>query len=128
MSLQPNTVQEQTLLTDLAVTLADLPAAYTEARTAAIATQLSADPKPLTCRYCGKHWSYWAGGKHDGHVVCVVTLEFQRALCKMYRSDPCLSMQTVADACGVTLSVVIAWIRNTDRQRARLSQKPEVTP
>lgn len=98
--------------------LADLPAAYAQARAAATAARKLDDPPPLTCRYCGKLWRPWAGSKHDGHVACVVPLEFQRALLKLYRAVPGLSMQTIATTCSVTLSTVNRWLRNAERMVA----------
>lgn len=93
------------------MTLDDLPAAYAAARAVPITT----DPPPQTCRYCGKHWRHWAGSKHDGHVVCVVTPEFQRELLKLYRSDPKISKQAIANVCGVTLSTVCGWLHHADQ-------------
>lgn len=63
---------------------------------------------PLTCRYCGKHWRRWAGSKLDGHAVCLVTDDFKQRLSEILRS-PMVSYQEIADAIGVTPSVVRAW-------------------
>jgi hypothetical protein len=63
---------------------------------------------PLTCRYCGKHWKRWAGSKLDGHAACIVTDDFKEHLSEILRS-PTVSYQEIADAIGVTPSVIRAW-------------------
>jgi hypothetical protein len=76
---------------------------------------------PLTCRYCGKHWRRWTGSKLDGHAACIVTDDFKQKLSEILRS-PTVSYQEVADAIGVTPSVVRAWaapIRERNRDHAR---------
>ena len=63
---------------------------------------------PRTCRYCGKHWKRWAGSKLDGHAACIVTEDFKEHLSEILRS-PTVSYQEIADAIGVTPSVIRAW-------------------
>lgn len=63
---------------------------------------------PNTCRYCGKHWRKWAGSRLDGHAACIVTEDFKRELCEILRA-PSVTYQVIADAIGVTPSVVRSW-------------------
>jgi hypothetical protein len=65
---------------------------------------------PDTCRYCGKHWCRWAGSKLDGHAACIVTDDFKRQLAALLRHSPDVTYQAVANAIGVSLAVVRAWI------------------
>lgn len=65
--------------------------------------------EPDTCRYCGKHWRQWAGSKLDGHAACVVTDDFKRQLAELLRSSPHVTYKAIADAIGMTASVVRSW-------------------
>lgn len=65
--------------------------------------------EPNTCRYCGKHWRQWTGSKLDGHAACVVTNDFKRELANLLRSSPAVTYRSVAEALGVTPSVVRSW-------------------
>ena len=70
---------------------------------------------PNTCRYCGRHWRQWVGSKLDGHAACIVTEDFKRRLVELLRA-PDVTFAMVADAIGVTPSVVRSWtypIRST---------------
>ncbi len=72
---------------------------------------------PNTCRYCEKHWRRWANSQLDGHAACVVTEDFKRRVSEILRS-PTVTFAVVAEAIGVTPSVVRSWtfpIRNTAR-------------
>ena len=64
--------------------------------------------EPNTCRYCGRHWRQWAGSKLDGHAACIVTEDFKQRLTALLRS-PRVTYQAIADAIGVTPSVVRSW-------------------
>jgi hypothetical protein len=63
---------------------------------------------PRTCRYCGKHWKRWAGSKLDGHAACMVTEDFKTHLSEILCS-PTVSYRGIADAIGVSPSVIRAW-------------------
>jgi len=63
---------------------------------------------PNTCRYCGRHWRQWAGSKLDGHAACIVTEDFKQRLMELLRS-PQVTYTAIADAIGVTPSVVRSW-------------------
>lgn len=60
------------------------------------------------CRYCGKHWRYWAGSKLDGHAQCTVSAAFKQRLAALLLDSP-VSFQVVAGALGVSQSTVRAW-------------------
>jgi len=64
--------------------------------------------EPNTCRYCGKHWRQWTGSKLDGHAACIVTDDFKQQLVGLLRS-PHVTYKAIADAIGVTSSVVRSW-------------------
>lgn len=64
--------------------------------------------EPNTCRYCGRHWRQWAGSKLDGHAACIVTDDFKKRLSVILR-DPRVTYKQVAEAIGVTQSVVRSW-------------------
>lgn len=64
---------------------------------------------PDTCRYCGKHWRRWTGSKLDGHAACVVTADFKQELADLLLSSPAVTYRAIADALGVTPSVVRSW-------------------
>ncbi len=64
--------------------------------------------EPDTCRYCGKHWRRWAGSKLDGHSACIVTDDFKKRLSQIMRS-PQITYRAIADAIGVSPSVVRSW-------------------
>jgi len=99
------------------VTLADLPTAFAAARTAASAGKpVVEDIPPGTCWYCGGYLRTWPSSRNDGHAVCIVSLDFQQAVDALWRSDPRLTLQQIADVCGVTLNTVTRWIRNVERQ------------
>lgn len=68
----------------------------------------SADAPPNTCRYCGRHWRRWTGSKLDGHAACIVTDDFKRRLAEIL-SAPTMTYRVIADAIGVTPSVVRSW-------------------
>jgi len=63
---------------------------------------------PDTCRYCGKHWRKWAGSKLDGHAACIVPEDFKQELTALLRSST-VTFQVVADAIGVSTSIVRSW-------------------
>jgi hypothetical protein len=71
----------------------------------------SGDPgaDPSLCRYCGRRWLKYAGSKLDGHAACVVTEDFKQQIGDLLRSSPEITFKKVADAIGVTASVVRAW-------------------
>lgn len=98
------------------ITIADLAAAFVDARTAASLTAVfpSASVPPKTCRYCGKYWLSWAGTHLNGHARCAVSLDFQRAVLTLYRSSPA-TVKQIAEVCGVSASNVAAWMRCADR-------------
>jgi hypothetical protein len=64
--------------------------------------------EPNTCRYCGRYWRQWAGSKLDGHAACIVTEDFKQHLSTLLRS-PEVTYLAIADAIGVTPSVVRSW-------------------
>ena len=64
--------------------------------------------EPNTCRYCGRHWRQWAGSKLDGHAACIVTEDFKQRLVALLQSST-VTYQAIADAIGVTPSVVRSW-------------------
>lgn len=74
--------------------------------------------EPNTCRYCGKHWRQWTGSKLDGHAACVVTKDFKQQLAEVLRSSPGVTYQAIADAIGVTPSVVRSWTLPRNQRRA----------
>jgi hypothetical protein len=63
---------------------------------------------PNTCRYCGKSWRKWAGSKLDGHAACIVTEDFKQHLLEVLK-PPGVTYQMVADAIGVSASIVRSW-------------------
>ena len=73
---------------------------------------------PRTCRYCGEHWKRWAGSKLDGHAACMVTEDFKARLAEILRS-PAVSYRAIADAIGVTTSVIRAWADPTRATREK---------
>ena len=76
---------------------------------------------PDTCRYCGTYWRRWNGSKLDGHAACIVTDDFKHYVRDLLRS-PRVTYAAIADAIGVTPSVVRSWtfpIRSVRRARAR---------
>jgi hypothetical protein len=85
----------------------------------------SGDPciKPATCRYCGKHWKAYAGSKIDGHAACIVTEDFKQVLYQAIRSSS-VSYQAIADAFGVTPSVIRSWTFPLSERR----QRPDAVP
>lgn len=101
------------------MTIADLAAAFVDARAAASLTAVfsSDSVPPRTCRYCGKYRGFWAGGKTDGHAKCLVSIEFQREVLALYRSGPAITVRQIAKICGVTPENVTAWMRNADRRK-----------
>jgi hypothetical protein len=76
------------------------------------------DGAPPHCRYCGKHWRHWAGSKLDGHAQCIVGDQFKRSVARVFYSDPRISIWTIANALGVSYSVVRAWITCAEKQAA----------
>ena len=60
------------------------------------------------CSYCGRRWRRWANSKLDGHAACIVTEDFKQRVREILRS-PAITYANVADAIGVTPSVVRAW-------------------
>lgn len=99
------------------MTLAELPDAYHAAReTASNAARHTAGATPRnTCRYCGKFWKPFAGTRADGHAKCNTTLAFQRAVYELWRRDLALSRDRIGEICGVSYSVVSAWIAHVKR-------------
>ncbi len=75
---------------------------------------------PDKCRYCGRLWRRWAGSKLDGHAACIVTDDFKRWLLEILRS-PRVTYVAVAEAIGVTPSVVRSWTYPTRRTLRRAS-------
>jgi len=77
--------------------------------------------EPNTCRYCGRHWRRWSGSKLDGHAACIVTEDFKRRLAELLLSTPVLTYAALAEAIGVSPSVVRSWtfpIRSTLPRRS----------
>ena len=70
--------------------------------------------EPDICRYCGRHWRQWPGSKLDGHAACIVTPDFKQRLAELL-SAPEVTYKMVADAIGVTPSVVRSWTFPTKR-------------
>lgn len=64
-----------------------------------------------SCRYCGKHRGSWAGSRLDGHALCVVGDEFKVFVGQQMRAHCRLTYAVVAQAVGVSHSVVRAWYR-----------------
>ena len=84
------------------------------ARSTRVVAPTIPDP-PDVCCYCGRRWRRWANSKLDGHAACIVTEYFKQRVREILRS-PTITYANVADAIGVTQSVVRAWsfpIRNT---------------
>lgn len=65
---------------------------------------------PRACRYCGKYRLIYPGTALDGHVLCMVSEEFQLVWARTI--DEChLSFVEVAAATGMSISVVRRWYR-----------------
>ena len=63
-----------------------------------------------TCRYCGKARTVYPGSRLDGHMLCMVSREFANRLAAVVDADK-LPFITVAEALGMTISVVRRWYR-----------------
>lgn len=98
------------------MTLSDLPALYAAARSEASASKpVIEDLPPNICRYCGKHLRLLPGTSNDGHAKCVVGLVFQRAVYELWWSSPAMALDQIAEACGVSVATVRAWIANVEK-------------
>lgn len=101
------------------MTLQDLPKLYAEAREqASAAAKYSAEAAPPDmCRYCGKHLRLFMTGRCrlDGHARCCVTLEFQIALYRLWRTTIGLNKTKIAQVCDVSVMAVERWIANAER-------------
>lgn len=99
------------------MTLADLPAAFIEARAQAASTaRYSRSSVPSdTCRYCGRaRGRMWPSARTDGHSRCLVGRSFQRALYELWLRDPSATQEKIAGLCDVSLSTVRIWLLNVE--------------
>lgn len=69
------------------------------------------DAPPNLCRYCGKHWARWVGSKLDGHSACMVTDDFRQTLRELCWGHPEFTHKVLAEALGVSCSVVRMWLQ-----------------
>lgn len=92
--------------------LADLIERYHVERARVESTAMFSTPtrRQDACRYCGRTWTRWVGSKIDGHVQCLVGADFKRLVREAWNSDPLITIAAIADALGVTPSVVRAWV------------------
>lgn len=97
------------------MTLAEVPAAFVEARVAArLAARHAPGSRPRnTCRYCGR--VRLADGGLDGHARCLVSVSFQRALYELWFSSPELTKADIARACGIGAMVIHRWFSHVER-------------
>lgn len=96
--------------------LADLAAAYGDARSRPIA---GAEDVPDRCRYCGRWWRPWSGSKLDGHASCVITEAFKQQLLETLDRNPGLQLRAVAEALAVTIASVRCWVSDARAARGR---------
>lgn len=93
------------------MTLADLRELFENARIEAVTSArfTRASCPANTCRYCGLWWVPVFGTRLDGHARCIVPLDFIEAVTSLWRSDPKLTVQAIADALDVSKATVTSW-------------------
>ena len=101
--------------------IADLTERYHAERARVVSTALLSTPtaRQDACRYCGRKWTQWVGSKVDGHVQCLVSPEFKRLVREVWNSDPMITSNGIAEALGVTVSVIRAWVARAITNMAR---------
>ena len=99
----------------------DLTERYHAERSRVVSTAMLSTPtgRQDACRYCGRKWTQWVGSKVDGHVQCLVSPEFKRLVREVWNSDPLITSNRIADALGVTVSVIRAWVTRAITNMAR---------
>lgn len=81
---------------------------------------------PNRCRYCGRGWQRFGGTQFDGHVICVVSPDFQRALVDVL--DTGVSYAVIGEQIGVSPNIVRAWWHAVKRRGIpSASQEMEIT-
>lgn len=99
------------------MTVAELIEQYDAARIAALVAASQWPRRDGHCQYCGKRWWPFAGTKLDGHAKCVVGEPFKALLVALMADDPTWTQPMVADALGVTVAVLRAWVSPTTKAR-----------
>ena len=81
------------------------------------------------CRYCQEKWQHYANCRFPGHVRCATTIPFQHRLVQFFDEHPAMTYWSVAQALGVTGSIVKAWWTNVKcpRKGSRTFTLPSAT-
>lgn len=93
------------------VSVAEIARRYAAAREAVTGVAVLDADRADMCRYCGAAWTRWPGTELDGHAKCYVPREFQVWLRGAVARSAEITLHGVADAIGVSLSVLRSWVR-----------------
>lgn len=81
---------------------------------------MSFDWRP--CGYgCDKPWRPFAGTRLIGHAKCAAPPAMQDELRALLDQFPRLTIKRLAEDLGVTVSVLLAWLRASDKRHGRRS-------